>query len=68
MGFDFIPIKRLGLAAAGGTTPFDALFIGFSFFIMVSALMLVSLLFRLNVDQRASEIGILRAVGMRGAR
>ncbi|MEX2114570.1 MAG: ABC transporter permease [Pirellulales bacterium] len=65
LGFQFMPIKRLGLAAAGGTTPFDGLFLGFSLFIMVSALMLVSLLFRLGVDQRAAEIGILRAVGFR---
>ncbi len=65
MGFEFIPIKRLGLAAASGTTPFDGLFLGFSLFLMVSALLLVSLLFRLGVDQRAAEIGILRAVGLR---
>jgi ABC-type antimicrobial peptide transport system permease subunit len=65
LGFEFRPIKRLGLAAASGTTPFDGLFIGFSLFIMVSALMLVSLLFRLGVYQRAAEIGIMRAVGLR---
>jgi ABC-type antimicrobial peptide transport system permease subunit len=65
LGFEFLPIKRLGLAAASGTTPFDALFMGFSFFIMISALMLISLLFRLGVDQRAGEIGVLRAVGLR---
>ena len=49
-GFEFLPIKRLGLAAASGTTPFDGLFLGFSLFIMVSALMLVALLFRLGVE------------------
>jgi ABC-type lipoprotein release transport system permease subunit len=64
-GFVFVPIKRMGLEAAAGTTPFDALFIGFSLFIMVSALLLVALLFRLGVEQRSEEIGILRAVGMR---
>jgi putative ABC transport system permease protein len=63
-GFVFSPIKRLGLEAAGGTTPFDALFIGFSLFIMVSAVLLVSLLFRLGIEQRASEIGLLKAVGI----
>ncbi|MGD9720231.1 MAG: FtsX-like permease family protein [Pirellulales bacterium] len=65
LGFEFTPIKRLGLAAAGGTTPFDALFAGFSMFIMLSSLMLVSLLFRLGIDRRAAEIGTLRAVGFR---
>lgn len=64
-GFVFVPIKRLGLEAATGTTPFDALFIGFSLFIMISALLLVALLFRLGIEQRSEEIGILRAVGMR---
>mgnify|MGYP002621742778 CR=1 FL=1 len=63
LGFEFTPIKRLGLEAARGTTSFDGLFVGFSFFIMISAVMLVSLLFRLGIDQRADEIGILRAVG-----
>ena len=63
-GFRFMPVKRLGLAAASGTTPFDALFIGFSLFIMVSALLLVALLFRLGIEQRVTEIGILRAVGI----
>jgi len=62
-GLVFTPIKRLGLAAASGTTPFDALFIGFSLFIEISAVMLVALLFRLGVEQRASEIGLLSAVG-----
>jgi hypothetical protein len=54
----------MGLEAAAGTTPFDALFIGFSLFIMVSALVLVALLFRLGVEQRSEEIGIQRAVGL----
>ncbi len=63
LGFTFMPVKRLGLAAAGGTTPFDWMFVGFSLFIMVSTLTLVSLLFRLGLDGRAAEIGLLRAVG-----
>ncbi len=67
LGFRFIPLKRLGLAAASGTTPFDGLFLGFSFFIMIASLLLVALLFRLGIDQRAKQIGILRSVGI-GAR
>jgi ABC-type lipoprotein release transport system permease subunit len=65
LGFVFRPVKRLGLEAARGTTSFDGLFIGFSLFIMVASLLLVALLFRLGVEQRAAQIGILRAVGMR---
>ena len=63
MGLRFIPVKRFGLAASAGTTPFNLLFIGFSFFIVAAAMMLVALLFRLGIEQRAREIGILAAVG-----
>ncbi len=64
-GFQFMAVKRMGLMAAAGTTPFDGLFVGFSLFIMISALMLIALLFRLGIEQRSTEIGILRAVGLR---
>jgi putative ABC transport system permease protein len=65
LGFEFRPIKRLGLEAARGTTGFGGLFIGFSLFIMIAALLLLALLFQLGVEQRAGEIGVMRAVGMR---
>jgi putative ABC transport system permease protein len=65
IGFEFLPVKRLSLTAAAGTTPFTFLFLGFSFFIIAAALMLVMLLFRLNVEQRAAELGIVLAVGLR---
>jgi putative ABC transport system permease protein len=65
LGFDFLPIKRLGLEAAAGTTPFAGLFLAFSFFIILAALMLVMLLFKLGVDSRARELGIVLAVGWR---
>lgn len=63
LGLDFVPIKRQGLAASAGTTPFDVLFLLLSMFIIASALMLVWLLFRLGVEQRAGEIGLLLALG-----
>jgi ABC-type antimicrobial peptide transport system permease subunit len=63
LGLNFIPIKQQGLAAASGTTPFDVLFLLLSMFIIGAALMLVWLLFRLGVEQRASEIGLLLALG-----
>jgi ABC-type antimicrobial peptide transport system permease subunit len=64
LGFTFIPIKRQQLAASNGTTPFDALFLSLSFFIIAAALLLVALLFRLGIEQRAAEIGILLASGL----
>jgi ABC-type antimicrobial peptide transport system permease subunit len=65
MGFVFRPVKAQGLAASAGTTPFEVLFLSFSFFLIVAAAMLVALLFRLGVERRATEIGILLAVGWR---
>lgn len=62
-GFRFQPLKRQGLAASQGATPFHVLFIAFSFFVIAAALMLVVLLFRLGIEQRAEPIGILQAVG-----
>jgi len=64
VGFEFQPVRLRALEASSGTTPFEGLFIGFSFFIIASALMLTSLLFRLGVEQRAAEIGLLSAVGL----
>jgi putative ABC transport system permease protein len=65
VGMTFLPVKRLGLAASSGTTPFDALFLGFSFFLIAAAVMLISLLFKLGVEQRAKELGTLGAIGLR---
>jgi ABC-type antimicrobial peptide transport system permease subunit len=62
-GLDFIPVKQQGLAAASGTTPFDVLFLLLSMFIIAAAIVLVWLLFRLGVEQRAAEIGLLLALG-----
>ncbi len=63
LGLQFQPVKEQGLRAAEGSTDFGQLFFGFSFFLIVSAAMLVALLFRLGVEQRAKEIGILLATG-----
>ena len=63
-GFVFTPVRQQAMAASGGTTPFDGLFLALSFFIIAAALILVSLLFQLGVEQRAEEAGTLLAVGM----
>src|SRR5262249_52340867 len=46
-----------------GSTDFGEYFVYFSFFLVVSALVLAALFFRLGVEQRAREVGLLRAVG-----
>ncbi len=62
-GFVFRPVKAQGLAAASGPTDFSGLFIGFSLFLIVSALLLVSMLFRLSTERRSPEVGLLLSVG-----
>ncbi len=64
LGFAFIPLKRRQLQASAGATPFDVLFLLLSMFIIAAAVMLISLLFRLGVEQRASELGLLAATGL----
>ncbi|MFN0195552.1 MAG: FtsX-like permease family protein [Planctomycetaceae bacterium] len=63
MNLVFQPLKALGLQAAAGTTDFSGLFIGFSFFLILSAMLLLGLLFRLGIDSRGREVGLLLAVG-----
>jgi ABC-type antimicrobial peptide transport system permease subunit len=63
MGFVFRDVKQSALEAASGATNFSMLFIGFSLFIIVAAGLLIGMLFRLGVEQRAKEIGTLLAVG-----
>ncbi len=66
-GLAFAPLRKQALQASSGGTNFAQLFLGFSFFLIVAALLLVGLLFRLNIDRRADEIGLLLAVGYRRA-
>ena len=63
MGLTVVPARARGLEAARGATDFGEYFTYFSFFLMVSALLLAGLFFRLGVEQRTREIGVLRALG-----
>jgi putative ABC transport system permease protein len=62
-GFVFQKVREQAVAASSGATDFGMLFLALSFFLIVSALLLVGLLFRLNIDRRAGEIGLLLATG-----
>lgn len=62
-GFVFDNLRERTLNASSGSTDFGMLFVAFSFFLIAAALMLVGLLFRLNMERRASEFGLLRATG-----
>jgi len=63
LGLSFDAVRRQAIEASRGSTDFGMLFIGFSFFLIASAAMLVALLFRLGVERRCKEVGLLLAVG-----
>ena len=56
-------VRAEALDASRGSTDFGEYFVYFSFFLVASALVLAVLFFRLGVEQRAREVGLLRAVG-----
>jgi ABC-type lipoprotein release transport system permease subunit len=56
-------VRSEGLTASRGATDFGAYFAYFSFFLVVSAIMLAALFFKLGIEQRVREVGLLRAVG-----
>ncbi|NOX59947.1 MAG: FtsX-like permease family protein, partial [Planctomycetes bacterium] len=62
-GIRVLSVRTDALAAGKGSTDFGVLFVSFGFFLLASSAMLVMLLFRLNVERRSSEIGLLAATG-----
>jgi putative ABC transport system permease protein len=62
-GFAVYAVRAQALAASDGATDFGEYFVYFSFFLMAAALLLGSLFFRLSIEQRLREIGMLRAMG-----
>ncbi len=65
LGISTVAVRAEGLEAAHGATDFGLYFLYFSFFLIASALLLVGLFFRLGVEQRSREAGLLRALGYR---
>ena len=63
MGWQMRAIRSSQLAASRGTTPFDALFLSLSFFVILAAVLLISMLYRLGMVQRQRQLGTLLAVG-----
>ena len=61
LGLVFRPVRRRALAAAKQALDFGQLFIGFSMFLIASAVLLTGLLFVLGVQQRCGEVGVLLA-------
>jgi putative ABC transport system permease protein len=62
-GLEVINVHEQSAVASTGATDFAEYFLYFSFFLIVSALMLAALFFRFGVEQRQGEIASLRAFG-----
>lgn len=62
-GLQLIDVRAQGEDAAEGAADFGQYFLGFSFFLLASALLLAALFFRLGIEQRMREIGLLQALG-----
>ena len=58
-----LPVRQQGLEASRGATDFGLYFLYFSYFLLVSAFVLLALLYRLGVERRLREIGMLLACG-----
>ncbi|MFN7140909.1 MAG: FtsX-like permease family protein, partial [Limisphaerales bacterium] len=65
LGLTFQPIRAEALAASAPAQDFGQLFLGFSFFLILAALILMALLFQFGLEQRMQETGTLLALGFR---
>jgi len=68
IGLFFRPVRKTADVAAGKTLDFRLLFLGFSFFLIIAAMILMGLLFALGMQQRSQEVGTLLALGLGAAR
>jgi putative ABC transport system permease protein len=67
-GLTVFAVKAQGIQASQGATDFGEYFFYFSFFLVVSALLLASLFFKLGIEQRLREIGLLESLGFPAAK
>ncbi len=64
LGFTLHAARADGISASEQAVDFGELFIGLSFFLILSAILLTTLLFAFSMQQRAQETGTLRALGI----
>lgn len=65
VGLAVLPVREQALAASSRAMDFGQLFLGLSFFLIASGLVLTGLLFVFNVEQRAEQAGVLLSMGWR---
>ncbi|MCM3879265.1 MAG: FtsX-like permease family protein [Vicinamibacterales bacterium] len=63
MGLSVVDARAQSLAASEGATDFGEYFTYFSMFLVASALLLAALFFKLGIEQRLREVGLLQALG-----
>lgn len=63
LGLAFLPVRTQALESVDKAMNFGGLFLGLSFFLIASALILLGLLFVYGLQQRAPEMGVLKALG-----
>ena len=63
VGFHLRALKQEAHAAAKGSVDFGGLFVGLSMFLIAAALVFASLLFLFTLERRASQVGLLTALG-----
>jgi ABC-type lipoprotein release transport system permease subunit len=68
LGFTLVAAREEGLRASAGATDFGQYFVYFSYFLVVAAVLLTGLFFKLGVEQRHREVGTLLATGFTPAR
>lgn len=64
-GMSFMPVREQALAASSGGQDFGQIFLGFSFFLIIAAVILMGLMFQFGLERRVTEIGTLLALGFR---
>ena len=62
-GLVFLPVREHSLTAVDNAMDFGGLFLGMSFFLILAALLLTTLLFAFGVQQRSTQVGTLLAIG-----
>lgn len=63
LGFFFTPVRQEALQAVDGAVDLGQLFLGMSFFLVLSSLLIIAFLFSLALRQRISQCGIMLASG-----
>lgn len=63
VGAQFLDVRAEGQRAASNGVDFGELFLSLSFFVIAAAILLMVLIYRLNMESRMSEVGVLYALG-----